>query len=96
MEDLALVLDLLTTEGIEKPENVVTNRIIESFELERIFKGHLVQVLRNETGTSTARSGCPDPEPCPAKSCMFPGTEIQHISGALVPVPHHPYCLCPI
>ena len=63
---------------------------MESLELERTFKGHLVQLSCNEQGHAQLDQV--------AQGLIQPGLEslqergINHLSGQPFPVPHHPHC----
>ena len=63
--------------------------IIESLELERTFKGHLVQLLCSEQGHPQLDQGAQSPVQsdleCLQRQC------IHHISGQAVSVLHHSY-----
>lgn len=55
--------------------------IIESFELEGILKGHLVQLPCSEQGASTTRSGCS--KPIPIKAVNNNTNNNNHINSTL-------------
>ena len=66
-----------------------SHRILESFELDDTFKGHLVQLPCNEQGhlqqdQSAQSSALPELECLQERG-------IQNHSGQPTPVPHHPY-----
>jgi len=65
-------------------------RIIERFELEETFKGHLVQLLCNEQGHLQPHQGAQSPV-LPDLDCPQ-GQGIHHLSGQPVTVPYHPHC----
>ena len=71
-------------------EELLDHRIIQSVKLEGTFKGHLVQLPCNELGHAQldeTAHGLVQPY---IESLQ--GWGINHISGQLLPVPHHPHC----